>query len=186
VTLVYYRGQLRLFEGNLAGMIPAESIRRYSTVKHKIIYLALATTVALLCLAGCGGYNLKSITLSASSNELKGLGGTSQLTATGNYSNFTSKDVSSRVKFTLTPEGTLDDGVTPLPTPPQSITVDGTGMLTAVDPGICTFTNIGTSTKPAFALTGWYKVVATFNGVSSQPLFIGMASAAGASGQCGP
>jgi hypothetical protein len=167
-------------------MIPAESIGRYSTVKHKSIYLAVATAIALLCLAGCGSYNLKSITLSTSSNELKGLGGTAQLSATGNYSNFTSKDITTRVKFTLTPEGTQDNGAA-LETPPNGVTLDATGMLTAVEPGMCTYATSGTGTAKVVTITGWYKIVASFNGVNSQPLFIGVASAASSTGgQCGP
>ncbi|HET9407300.1 MAG TPA: hypothetical protein VFO39_08685 [Candidatus Sulfotelmatobacter sp.] len=154
-------------------------------MKHKNVFMMVAAAAVLLFSAGCGSYNLRTLTLNASRNELKGIGATLQLGVTAFYSNNTTKEVTSRVTFNVMPDGTDDVG-NPLPAPPQTITVSATGLVTAVDPAVCTFQNVGTSTQPSFVLTGSYMITATFNGVTSQPVFIGVASAAGATGPCGP
>ncbi|HEY6766426.1 MAG TPA: hypothetical protein VI386_16840 [Candidatus Sulfotelmatobacter sp.] len=162
-------------------------------MKYNKLFLACAGAVALLCQAGCGSYDLKSIQLSASQAtttggffELKGEGGTLQLQAIGNYSNNTTKDITPRVTFTVTPDGTDALGNS-LQAPPATMTVSPTGLLTAVDPFVCSYVNTGTTSQPTWALSGSYKITATFNGVTSQPVYIGVASAIDdASGQCGP
>ncbi len=51
--------------------------------------------------------------------------------------------------------------------------------MTAVAPFVCSWTNVGTSTQPAYQLTGSYKIVASFQGVASQPVYVGVASQGG-------
>ena len=71
-----------------------------------------------------------------------------------------------------------------------------TGLLTAVDPAECTWTNLNqgtTQTQPAWVIDGDYIVTATYKGVTSQPIYVPIGSAAGVvdpnnnpTGQCGP
>jgi hypothetical protein len=121
-----------------------------------------------------------------------GEGGTLQLTATGNYSYGPTDNLTDKVTYTITADGEDIAGQT-LPTPPSSITINSDGLLTAVDPFVCTYEpgNTTGSTVTSWVLTGSYKVVATYKGITSQPFYVGMASAAGissapANGQCGP
>ncbi len=159
-------------------------------MKHTNLFLACAATAALLFSAGCGSYNLKSIELTPSSTNLSGIGSQITLTATGNYSNNTSKDISTRATYSVTiTQGSLDVNGEALPTPPAGVELIPGPMLTAVIPAVCTWQNVGTTSTPAWALTGTYTVTATFNGITSNPVYIGVASAAGppsAAGLCGP
>lgn len=112
-----------------------------------LILMAVLGTVEL----GCGGPaigDLKTITLTASpSTNLVGEGGTVQLSAMGVYSSGTQKDISTRVTYTVTPVGTDDAGVA-LPKPVTAscgaaqgcgdVTVNSTGLATAVAPFVCT------------------------------------------------
>ena len=164
-------------------------------MKHRTLLSFSATVLAVLILSSCGTSNkLQTITLSADSAssgsgffELTGEGGTIQLVATGNYSNTQALDITHRVTYTVTPVGTDQFG-TPLPAPPQTITVNATGLATAVEPFVCSYTNLGTQSSPSWFLAGSYRITASFDNVTSQPVYIGMASAAGggANGQCGP
>jgi len=161
-------------------------------VKAKTVLSACATAVALLCLAACGSYDLKSIELTPSGTNLAGLGSQLSLTATGNYSNFTSKDLTQRVTYnvTITP-GSVDAFGAALPTPPAGIQLVPGPMLTAVTPAVCTWDNASSTTTAAWVITGSYTVTATFNGITSNPVYISVASAAGngagmTAGECGP
>lgn len=157
--------------------------------------LAALTAVLIFSLLGCGTPaigNLKTITISASpSTNLVGEGGTIQLFATGVYGTGQRQDLTSRVTFnvTVTPGSTDDTGATLL-APPQTMLVNSTGLATAVAPFVCTWvdTNPG-GTTPTWFVSGSYQVVATFGSVTSQPLFVTVASQASATnpaGQCGP
>lgn len=157
--------------------------------------LAILVLALMFSQLGCGGPaigTLKSIQLSSSSTDLQGEGGTAQLTATGNYSSNATKNLTINVAYVVTPIGT-DVNSNPLQAPPNTITVSPTGLVTAVTPAVCTYEAVGTSSTPSWVLTGSYQIVATFEGVTSQPVYIGVASAAGsnASGNnptlaCGP
>ncbi len=164
-------------------------------MKRTTFPVALVSLLAI-CLSSCGSDGLRTIQLSASGSstggffDLKGEGGTIQLTATGNYSYGPARDLSNRVTYTITPVG-FDIYGTALPAPPVDVTVSTTGLLTAVQPFVCTWVDVGTATTAAWALSGSYKIVAAFGGVSSQPVFVGVASQAGpagppANGACGP
>jgi hypothetical protein len=156
-------------------------------MKRTGILAALFGAMSFLSLLGCGTPaigTLQSITLTSGGTgglfEVKGEGGTMQLAAIANYSSKSTKDVTNRVTYTVTPTGTDLNGVA-LPKPPQTLTVNSTGLLTAVPPFVCTFTSQN-------FLTGSYQITATFNGVTSQPVFIAVASAAGngTGSACGP
>lgn len=168
-------------------------------MKRKLISTGLLSLL-LLSLLGCGMTNkLQTITVSIAGSgglfNVRGEGGILQLKVTGNYSNSKTHDLTNVATYTIVPDGNyLDsDGVTefPLLDPPQTITLSKTGLATAVDPFVCTWINLETDTTkaPKWALTGSYKVTASFGGVTSQPVYIAVASAVvgGANnGQCGP
>jgi hypothetical protein len=131
--------------------------------------------------------------------NLAGLGGTLQLQVLANYTSGKQIDETNFAVFTVTPEGfeaTYDsngDLVIPgpaMPVPPTGLTIDKTGMVTAVDPGVCSWTNQGTLATPGWAFTGDYMITATYRGFTSNPVFIPLSSAAGAqpgmNGECGP
>jgi hypothetical protein len=162
-------------------------------VKGTKILAALAAVLAIM-LSGCGGAaigDLKTITLSASpSSNIKGEGGTIQFQAVGIYSTGQQRDLTNRVTFNVTiSAGSTDVNGAALPTPPQAILVNSTGLATAVPPFVCTWTDTNPgATTATWAITGSYQVLATFGSVTSQPLFVSVASATGngPGGACGP
>ncbi|MFI5113689.1 MAG: hypothetical protein ACHP7J_00990 [Terriglobales bacterium] len=158
-------------------------------MKRTTFLTAFASLLALVSLLGCATTNkLQSIDLTANGTsgtvEVKGAGGTLQLLAIGNYSNGTSRDLTGKVTYNLTVSAAPDNkdfqGNT-LPAPPLDLTVNATGQLTAVAPFVCTF-------DASNLITGSYTVVVSMNGMSSQPMYIPVASAAGngPGGACGP
>ncbi len=160
-------------------------------MKRTILFYVALSLLAVLTVS-CGSNSLNTIVLTAPQTELVGEGGTLQLTATGNYSYGPSDNLTDKVTYTITADGT-DINQVALPAPPSNITINSTGLLTAVDPFVCTFMpgNSTGTTVTSWVLTGSYKVVATYKGITSQPFYVGMASAAGdpsapANGQCGP
>ncbi len=144
---------------------------------------------------GCGGPavgDLKTLQISANSTNLVGEGGTLQLSVTGKYSSGDTRDLSNVVTYIVTPQGTDANG-TALSAPPQTITVSTTGLVTAVAPFVCTWVDVGTSSTASWAISGSYEIVATFHGISSQPIFISVAAAVGSNSggnnptlACGP
>jgi len=146
--------------------------------KRSIFMTALASALSLLSF-GCGGTNhLQSITLTSTGTTLTGIGGTVQLTAKGISSNGSTSDISGKVKYTVTPTGT-DYLLNPLPAPPQTVNFNATGQITAVAPADCSFTYVAGTKPPVYFLSGSYQVVATMDGVTSLPIFIGVASSSG-------
>jgi len=150
------------------------------------------TVIAALGLSSCGSYSLKTIDLAVNTNQavvapcgvtvdLKGLGGCVQLQATGNYSNFTSKDLTDRVTYTIA----ITPGSVSMPTPPAGAAVDVRGRVTAVIPGVCTWVQTGTN-PITYAESGSYTLTATFGGITSNPVYLPVASAASSTGSCGP
>jgi hypothetical protein len=82
-------------------------------------------------------------------------------------------------------------GLYALPAPPLTAQIDSKGLIAATEPAACTWTNLNASdlTKaPAWVLDADYVVIAKFDGVTSQPVYVGVGSAAGQSkdGSCGP
>jgi hypothetical protein len=179
-----------------------DEVGGFSQVKRTIFLATLFAAALVILLSGCGDPaigTLQSITLTAvTSNkvvEVKGEGGTLQLVATGNYSTHATKDLTPHVTYTAAPApNSTDDLNDPLPatsaTDPQTISISTTGLVTAVPPFVCTFENLGTATTPSWAVTGSYGIVATFNNITSNPVYVPVASAAGHltadAGACGP
>ena len=163
-----------------------------NTRKHIAIALLMALT--FLGLPGCGTTNhLQTITLSAAGSSglfnVKGEGGTLQLVAKGNYSSTQTRDLTNVVTYTVTPTGNSLTG--PLPAPPLTMSFSKTGLLTATPPFACSWTDLEpdkTQNKPAWFLDGSYQVVATTQGISSQPIFVAVASSSGdgPNSACGP
>ena len=142
--------------------------------------------------------------------SLEGMGGTIQLQAIGNYTDKKTVDLTNKVTYTVVvdPNNNLDgDGGVLLPPcqPPScpvpsgppytsgTLEYDNTGLLTAVEPAKCTWENTDPSgSSPAWVIVGDYAVTVTFEGVTSQPLYIPIASAGGVvstsnpNGNCGP
>lgn len=161
-------------------------------MKRISILVGLIAAMAFL-LSSCGGTpaigNLRTITLSASPSNLVGQGGLVQLHATGVYSTGNSRDITRRVTFAVTPVGTDDLG-NPLPAPPNTITFNATGLVTAVAPFVCSWVDTTPSgTSATWAIAGSYQFTASYNGITSQPVFVTVASAVGNTdpkGGCGP
>jgi hypothetical protein len=146
---------------------------------------------------GCGGLSnhLQSITLTVPGGtalqggvyNLKGAGSTMQLKATGNYSDSKTKDLSHVVTWNLIvdPSHGVDAFDVPLPAAPQTIEVSATGLVTAVEPATCTWIDVapldqnGKPQDPVWLFVGAYQITATFQGVTSQPIYIPIASSGG-------
>jgi hypothetical protein len=166
---------------------------RYSAVKRKTLFAALACALLVFSMLGCGISNhLQSITLTPAAGSsglfnIKGIGGTLQLKATGNYSSGKTHDLTQVVTYSVIPD---PNGQIVPPAPPSTVTMSPTGLMTAVEPAICLWTDTNSDlTKPAtWALTGDYIVTASFQGVTSQQAFVAVASATGngPGGACGP
>lgn len=165
----------------------------------KVTTILAALVSTMLLIPGCGDPaigKLQTITLTSAGTgglfEVKGEGGILQLRAVGTYTTKTQVDLTNKVTYTVivTPQVPPGHDVNgnPLSAPPLTLQLSSTGLLTAVAPFVCTFMNVGTPTTPAYALTGSYEVTATYSGVTSQPVFIGIASAVGdgPNGACGP
>lgn len=166
-------------------------------MKRTTLIYALATALAMFGLLGCGTTNkLQSVTLTPAGNggfvNLAGEGATLQFKVTANYTNKQGYDQTNKVVYTVTPVGTdIDDN--PLPAPPLDVLMSPTGLITAVEPFVCTWFNTADPNAdppedPAWFLKGSYKVVATFKGVASNPVFVAVASQGGNGphGECGP
>jgi len=132
---------------------------------------------------------------------LDGNGGTIQMQAIGNYSNSKTADISNRVTYNVVvdPNFTMDAfGNTLLPpcqapscpvpgAPPftsGTVEFSPTGLITAVEPATCTWVDIapvvnGVAGTPSWFYVGDYEVTATFEGITSQPVYIPVASSAG-------
>jgi hypothetical protein len=180
---------------------------RYSAVNRQTLFAALACALLAFSMLGCGTTNdLQSIQLSSSNTtesapgtvDLTGEGATTQLYAWGNYSSGKQKlldNLGGSVAYhiSITPNS-VDQFGNPLPTPPSTVLLTPTGLLTAVSPFICTWENSASppATAPAWGLAGSYSVTATYLGFTTPPVFVAVASQAGITnttnptGACGP
>ncbi len=143
--------------------------------------------------------------------NLQGYGSTIQLAATGTYSSKNTADLTNKVTYTVIvdPNETSNgaDGVLlppcqapscPVGTAPNytsgTVEYSPTGLITSVDPAECTWQNaaVDPATTPAWSYVGDYIVTASFEGITSQPLYVPVGSAAGVAslsnptGACGP
>jgi hypothetical protein len=132
---------------------------------------------------------------------LEGNGGTIQMQATGEYSGGTTKDITHVVTYnvivdpqyttnayggTLVPPCSPPSCPNPVGGPYTSGTVEfsPTGLLTAVEPATCTWVDIvpllnGQVQTPSWFYTGDYVVTVTYQGITSNPIYIPIASEAG-------
>jgi hypothetical protein len=144
---------------------------------------------------------------------LSGNGGTIQLAATGHYSNGKSvllhggglvytavvdaQYPSNGAGGVLLPPCQAPSCPAPTTPPYTSGTLEysQTGLITAVEPAECTWVNsaVDPSTTPAWSYVGDYVITAAFGGVTSQPFYVPIGSAAGPydqysnpTGACGP
>lgn len=167
---------------------------------------ALACALLVFSMLGCGTTNhLRTITLGASlvNGEapksqagffsLQGNGGTIQLQAIGTYSSGNNKDLSGQVTYTIVvdPVDNVDAFGFPLPLPcygapcpydqtQGTVEMSRTGLVTAVDPATCTWIDTSSDpTKPSWFYVGAYMVTATYQGITSQPLYVPVASSGG-------
>jgi hypothetical protein len=162
----------------------------------RISILAMFLAAVTLLSTSCGTSDkLASVSLNVAgltgTVNLAGLGGTLQLQVLTHYTSGKQVDETNWATYKVTPQGVDDSGLA-LPTPPQGVTINATGMVTATQPGICTWYDVNTSGtgSPAWAFTGFYEIVATYQGMQSQPVYIPVASASSnqaiTEGQCGP
>jgi len=169
------------------------SFWRYSAVNRKTLFTALVCALLVFSMLGCGTSNhLQSITLTPASGgsglfNVKGIGGTLQLVATGNYSSGKTHDLTNVVSYAVIPDP--NGNIVPL-APPSTVTMSPTGLMTAVEPAICLWhdANPDLTKPPAWVLEGNYIVTASLQGVTSQQSFVAVASASGdgPNGACGP
>lgn len=162
--------------------------------------LGVLTLLTTSCGVGdkIGSVSVTAVGITGGTVNLAGLGGTLQLHVLANYTSGKQIDETNFATYTVTNEGfywTYDSSGNPstqvaMPTPPATLTINSTGMITAVDPAVCSWVNLGTLAEPGWAYTGDYMIVAHYRGFSSNPIFIPLASAASGqnntNGQCGP
>ena len=143
---------------------------------------------------------------------LQGLGGTLQLQATAEYTGGTTKDITHVAVYSamVDPNNSSNGDdfgdllIPPCQPPSCPVPVDPpytngtlefsqTGLLTAVEPAECTWVNSDPDgTSPAWSFVGDYVVTVTYKGITSNPLYVPIGSAAGVvsktnpTGSCGP
>lgn len=183
--------------------MPSEFSRRIFPVKRTLFFATLILSAVAVLTTSCGtGDKIGSVSMTVAGQtgtvDLKGLGGTLQLQVTANYTSGKQIDQTNFAVYTVTAEGYyLDYSSSPtgnpvaMPAPPLTMTINSTGMITAVDPAVCSwYSTTGLIATPGWAYTGDYKIQATYRGFTSNPVFIPLASAANGQanmqGQCGP
>ena len=128
---------------------------------------------------------------------LTGDGGTMQLQPIGNYSSGGTKDLTTVATYNVIvdPDHTQDAygntllppcyGPCPTSGAQGTVEISPTGLITAVEPATCTWVDIapvvsiGTTPTPAWFFVGAYQVTASYQGITSQPMYIPIASSAG-------
>jgi hypothetical protein len=160
-------------------------------VKRTNILAVLGCGLLALVLSGCSSNNhLQSITISAPSQtaltggvyDLIGDGSTIQLQALGAYSDSKTTDITNTVTWNVIvdPNYTVDAFGNPLPAPGKTIEISPTGLVTAIEPADCTWIDVApTGQTASWFFVGAYQVTATLNGVTSQPIYVPIASSAG-------
>ena len=170
-------------------------------MNRKTLFTALACALLVFSMLGCGTTNhLQSIQLSISNTEpgtgvgtyvkLYGTDAPGQFYTWGNYSNGSQKLLQGNgvaYQISITPGSlTLDNSTgeyvplvsDPNAAPPQTVQLSPGGTVTAVTPFECTWENfaVAPATGPSFAYVGSYTVTATYQGLSTPPAYIPVAS----------
>jgi hypothetical protein len=186
----------------------AESLRRIFPVKRTNILAALLVALSLIS-TGCGSSDyVQSVQLTSTGANsggffnLAGQDGTLQLLVNTVYHSGKTVPITNSVTYTVTPTGCQSSGDpnspcgAPLPAyGPTTVPIDATGLMTAVA-SLCTWIDLPSGnpavlpTPPQYnwLYTGYYSVTATYNGMVSQPVAIGVGSLSGNApdGSCGP
>ena len=162
----------------------------------RINFIVTLLGVLALLTTSCGtGDKIGSVSMTVAGTtgtiNLKGLGATLQLAVTANYTSGKAIDETNFATYKIEAQGIDNNTGASLPASPLTLTLDNTGLITAVDPAVCTWdSTTGIVATPGWAFTGDYKITATYRGFTSNPVFIPVASAAsnqtGLQGQCGP
>jgi hypothetical protein len=166
-------------------------------VKHTKILIA-AVTALLLITSGCGTSDyLQSVQLTTTGTavggffNLAGIDGTQQLVVNAVYHSGKTIPVTTEVTYTVTTTGVDANYGNPLPAyGPTTVPIDSTGLMTAVE-SLCTWQNTANppTGTPVWVYTGYYQVTATYRGMVSQPIAMGIGSQtsnSSAVGGCGP
>ncbi len=167
-------------------------------MNRKTLFAALACALAVFGMLGCGqSNNLKSIQLSTSNTSetpgsalnLPGITNQIQLYTWGNYSDGKQKLLDSvggvTYSIVVDPSHFVDAFGNTLPAPPQMVELSTTGLITAADPGTCTWVDEAAVTPtnptptPAWAMSGYYDVTATYQGLTTPPVAVALAVTAG-------
>jgi hypothetical protein len=154
--------------------------------------------VALLS-TSCGtSDSVKSITLTSVGSDnggffnLAGADGTLQLQVLAIYNSGKQVDVTNQSIYSATTVGVDDNGNALPPFGAPNVTINPTGLMTfSSTTPVCTWVDLPLSapaTPPNWAYTGYYQTVATYNGMASQPIAVGVGAATSNSptGGCGP
>ncbi len=165
-------------------------------MKRTLFFATLLLSAIALLTTSCGtGDKINSVSMTVAGQtgtvNLVGLGGTLQLQVLANYTSGKFIDETQFATYKMEAIGFEWDNSTPMPAPPLGAAIDPSGMVTATEPGVCSWwSNTGTTGNTGWSFRGYYKVTATYRGFTSNPVFIPVASAAsgqtGVSGQCGP
>ncbi|HKN16884.1 MAG TPA: hypothetical protein VJX47_08080 [Candidatus Sulfotelmatobacter sp.] len=175
-------------------------------MKRTNILAALLVALSLIS-TGCGTSDyVQSVQLTATGASsggffnLAGVDGTLQLVANAVYHSGKTVPITSSVTFSITPTGTDDNGNALPPYGPTTVPINSSGLMTGIVP-ICTWTDAMETTgsgssattapanPPVWEYTGYYQVTATYRGLTSQPVGIGVGVAASNNspvGGCGP
>jgi hypothetical protein len=188
----------------------AESLRRIFPVKRTNILAAVLVALSLIT-TGCGtsdyvqsvqlttigasSTNATSSTTGASTGgffNLVGADGTLQLEALAIYHSGKTIPVTNSVTWNVTEVGVDGNTGNLLPAyGPTTVPINSTGLMTAIE-ALCTWIDLPVSkpsTPAEWAYTGYYQVKATYKGMLSQPIAIGVGSEVSGNspaGGCGP
>ena len=170
-------------------------------MKRTNILAAFLVALSLIA-TGCGTSDyVQSVQLTAKGASsggffnIAGIDGTIQLNAAAVYHSGKTVPVTNSVTYAVTTNGTDQFG-NPLPAyGPTTVPINSTGLMTAVV-SLCTWQDLASGTPPVqptppqynWVYTGYYQVVATYQGMTSQPVAIGVGSQSGDApdGTCGP
>jgi hypothetical protein len=165
----------------------------------RIQLLAVVVAALSLITTGCGTSDyVQSIQLTSNGAanggffNLYGIDGTIQLTALAIYHSGKNVPITDSVTYTVTPIGVDQDGNALPAYGPATVPINSTGLMTA-ETSLCTWEDVGSPipTPPQFnwVISGYYQIVATYNGMQSQPIAMGVGSASSTTApnaQCGP
>ena len=170
------------------------SFWRYLAVNRKTLFTALACALLVFSMLGCGATNhLQAITLSVS-NTLPTAGNgfilytnaPVQMYVWGTYSSGKQKLLYGNLvayQIVSTPVGFAETGSfgDPNADPPGTVQLSTDGLLTPVLPAACSFVNVAEppATSPSFESTGWYTVTATYQGMTTPPGSVYLATSGG-------